>query len=105
MNDESTAPTRWETFRFSVVGPLLAAPPSKGELQKALKTLAEQAWRHPITGKPVVFSFATIERWYYKARGGARGSGGGAAAQGALRLRHAACHVREAASGAARAGP
>jgi len=27
---------RWATFRFSVVGPLLAAPPDKGELQKAI---------------------------------------------------------------------
>ena len=69
MNDESTAPTRWEMFRFSVVGPLLAAPPSRGELQKAIKQLAEQIWRHPITGKPVLFGFATIERWYYRAKG------------------------------------
>ena len=37
MNDESTRPTRWETFRFSVVGPLLAAPPPRGELQSAIK--------------------------------------------------------------------
>jgi len=69
MNDKSTAPTRWETFRFSVVGPLLAAPPSRGELHRAIKKLAEQTWRHPITGKPVHFGFATIETWYYKAKG------------------------------------
>ena len=30
--------------------------------------LASRGWSHPITGKPVLFSFATIERWYNKAK-------------------------------------
>jgi putative transposase len=58
---------RWAHLRFSVVGQLLAAPPSKGELCAAIKALAAQAWRHPTTGEPVRFGFSTIERWYYRA--------------------------------------
>ena len=34
---------RWARFRFSVIGPLLAAPPERGELQEQLKSLARQA--------------------------------------------------------------
>jgi len=60
---------RWATFRFSVVGPLLAAPPDKGELQKAIKEMARKTWRHPVTGEPTRYGFATIERWYYRAKG------------------------------------
>ncbi len=58
----------WGKFRFSVVGGLLAAPPGKGELKQALDHLAQKTWRHPITGEPHQFSFATIEEWYYTAR-------------------------------------
>jgi hypothetical protein len=58
---------RWAHFRFSVVGPLLAAPPEKGELQVELKRLARKHWRHPITGDWAVFGASTIERWYYQA--------------------------------------
>lgn len=64
----SWTPTRWETFRFSVVGPLLAAPPQRGELHEAIAALACKTWRHPITGEGVHFGFATIERWFYKAK-------------------------------------
>jgi hypothetical protein len=42
---------RWARFRFSVIGPLLAAPPERGELQEQLKSLAAQNWQHPITGQ------------------------------------------------------
>jgi len=59
---------RWAHFRFSVVGPLLAAPPKKGALQGELKRLARKHWRHPITGNRVVFGASTIERWYYQAQ-------------------------------------
>ena len=59
---------RWAHFRFSVVGPLLAAPPESGELQEQLEQLAAKNWRHPVTGEPVQFSFSTIERWLYRAR-------------------------------------
>jgi len=58
---------RWAHFRFSVVGPLLAAPPERGELQGELKRLARKHWRHPITGRWAVFGASTIERWYYQA--------------------------------------
>lgn len=58
---------RWAHFRFAVVGPLLAAPPAKGELQDALAELAGKKWRHPITGRPKGWAVSTIERWYYRA--------------------------------------
>jgi len=58
---------RWAHLRFSVIGQLLAAPPAKGELKAAIMALAARTWQHPITGDPVQFGFATIERWYYRA--------------------------------------
>ena len=58
---------RWAQFRFSVIGPLLAAPPSRGELQVQLQELAVKKWRHPISGEWTLFGFSTLERWYYKA--------------------------------------
>jgi len=58
---------RWAHFRFSVIGQLLAAPPSKGELAGALAALAKRTWCHPTTGEPTRFGFSTIERWYYRA--------------------------------------
>lgn len=59
---------RWAHLRFSVVGPLLAAPPGPGELRGELKQLAEKTWRHPVTLEPVQFGVSTIERWLYRAR-------------------------------------
>jgi len=58
---------RWARFRFSVVGPLFAAPPKPGELRTALLDLARKTWTHPITGEPKRFAFSTIERWFYQA--------------------------------------
>ncbi|MCI0746043.1 MAG: hypothetical protein L0Y58_11610 [Verrucomicrobia subdivision 3 bacterium] len=49
-------------------GGLPAPPSSPGELRRTLKRLAGQRFRHPITGMPVRFGFATLERWYYAAR-------------------------------------
>src|SRR5438876_1871607 len=60
---------RWAHLRFSVVGPLLAAPPAHGELQAALEALAATSWLHPITGAQTQFGVSTIERWYHQARG------------------------------------
>jgi transposase InsO family protein len=60
---------RWAHLRFSVVGPLLAAPPASGELRAQIQELAAKTWLHPVTGKPIRFGFSTIERWYHKARG------------------------------------
>lgn len=59
---------RWARLRFSIIGPLLAAPPERGELRAALGKLAEKTWRHPITEEPARFGLSTIERWYYAAK-------------------------------------
>ena len=59
---------RWAHFRFSVIGPLLAAPPQKGELRSELQCLAAKLYKHPITGDGVRFGVSTVERWYYGAR-------------------------------------
>jgi putative transposase len=58
----------WARFRFSVVGPLLSAPPPRGELKRAIQSLAEKIWTHPVTGQDVQYAATTIERWFYKAR-------------------------------------
>src|SRR5436309_1508976 len=63
----SRSPERLAHFRFSVIGPLLAAPPARGRLQAQLAELAAQKWRHPISGQWVLFGLSTIERWYYRA--------------------------------------
>lgn len=59
---------RWARFRFAIVGPLLVAPPGSGELKATLEALASKTWTHPISGEPVQFAFATLERWFYQAR-------------------------------------
>ena len=59
---------RWAHLRFSIVGPLLAAPPEPGQLYSALRALAGKTWRHPQYGTDIQFAAATIERWFYNAR-------------------------------------
>ena len=59
---------RWAHLGFSIVGPLLAAPPARGELQTQLETLAAKQWLYQVTGQPVRFGVSTIQRWYYTAR-------------------------------------
>ena len=61
-------PERWAQLRFAIIGPLLAAPPPKNQLRKALEKLALKKWTHPVTGLPHKFGFSTLERWYYSAR-------------------------------------
>jgi len=61
-------PDRWAQWRFAIIGPLLAAPPPAGQLRAALQALAERTWTHPINGTAFQVSFATIERWFYRAR-------------------------------------
>ena len=61
---------RWAHLRFAVVGPLLAAPPVRGQLGEEFQRLAQKVWQHPITGEGVRFAVSTIERWYYAARSG-----------------------------------
>ena len=58
---------QWARLRFSVVGPVLASPPPRGELQARLQELAARKWRHPMTEQWVQFGASTIERWYYRA--------------------------------------
>lgn len=59
----------WAEFRFSVIGQLIAAPPTeRGELNGAIKALAGKIWVHPVTGEPATFAASTIERWYYAAQ-------------------------------------
>lgn len=59
---------RWAHLRFSIIGPLLAAPPQPGQLYGAIRDLAAKTWRHPMSGIDVRFATATIERWFYAAR-------------------------------------
>lgn len=66
-NAGAPSPERWATFRFSVIGPLLAAPPARGELQTRLQQLAAQKWRHPVSGDWFRLGLSTLERWYYAA--------------------------------------
>lgn len=65
--DAAAGDQRWAHFRFSVIGPLLAAPPPRGALREELGRLAQKKWRHPISGEAVALGASTIERWYYKA--------------------------------------
>ncbi len=67
-DDDTPARLRWARRRFSIIGPLLAAPPGDGELHARITELASKTWQHPTTGAPTQFSFKTIERWYYAAR-------------------------------------
>ncbi len=59
---------RWARLRFAIIGPLLAAPPARGELQSALRALSDRTWQHPVSGQPIRFSVSTLERWYLAAR-------------------------------------
>jgi transposase InsO family protein len=67
-DDDTPARVRWARLRFSIIGPLLAAPAEDGELKAKIEALAARSWRHPASGEGVRFSFKTIERWFYAAR-------------------------------------
>ena len=71
MDDKSiTGVDPWARLRFSIIGGLLACPPSRGQLGPALEKLAAQRYRHPSRANEwVTFGASTIERWYYKAVG------------------------------------
>jgi hypothetical protein len=55
---------RWARFRFSVIGPLLSAPPEQGQLQEELRRLAGKTYKHPVSGNKVSLGRSTLERWY-----------------------------------------
>jgi putative transposase len=57
----------WARFRFSVVGSLLSSPPASGSLGRAIRSLAQKTWSHPVTGRDVRVAAGTIARWYYMA--------------------------------------
>lgn len=68
-NERDTEQTRrWARLRFSIIGPLLAAPPEHGELEKQLNALAAKPYQHPTTAAVIRFGASTIERWFYAAR-------------------------------------
>ncbi|MBU0754329.1 MAG: DDE-type integrase/transposase/recombinase [Planctomycetes bacterium] len=67
--DDARRRDQWARLRFSIIGPLLAAPPDRGALRAAILDLSKKPWRHPVTNEPVFFSFSTIERWFYAAKG------------------------------------
>src|SRR5579863_1774209 len=72
MANDDHAPSarvRWARLRFQILGSLMAAPADEGELKARIEGLAGRAWRHPTTGDSIRFSFKTIERWWYIARG------------------------------------
>jgi transposase InsO family protein len=72
MANDDHAPSarvRWARLRFQILGPLMAAPADGGELKTSLEALAARPWRHPTTGESIRFSFKTLERWWYIARG------------------------------------
>lgn len=60
---------RWAALRHAIIGPLLAAPPERGELAAELGRLSRKKWKHPITGEPTRFGVSTLERWLSTARG------------------------------------
>lgn len=66
---DTSARLRWARLRFSIIGPLLAAPPEHGGLQAQIADLAKRSYRHPSTGEAVHFGASTIERWLYLAKG------------------------------------
>jgi len=68
VNHAPSVHERWARLRFTVVGPLLASPPPRGELGAEFEQLAGKEWTHPITGQSTRFGASTIERWYHLAR-------------------------------------
>lgn len=68
MSDKPQRQTdKWALFRFSVIGGLLANPPTKGMLKEKLEELAGCTYVHPVDGSTTTYGRSTIERWYYKA--------------------------------------
>ncbi len=58
-----------EMFRFALISPLLTSPPEAGQLQEALRELAQLDHQHPTDPhQRIQVSVSTLERWYYKAR-------------------------------------
>jgi transposase InsO family protein len=73
MSEESRRTLKnWAYLRFSIIGPLLATPPGKGELAGEFEQLASRRYPHPTRNDEwISFGVSTIERWYYAASGSA----------------------------------
>ena len=67
-HDDTPMRVRWARLRFSIIGPLLAAPPLSGELSERLRELATKSYQHPTSKLSIRFGASTIERWYYDAK-------------------------------------
>jgi transposase InsO family protein len=65
---DAAVPRRWARLRFSILGPLLAAPPEHGELRARIEELAAKPYQNPTTGEVIRFGASTIERWFYTAK-------------------------------------
>ncbi|HME32936.1 MAG TPA: IS630 family transposase [Terriglobales bacterium] len=65
MVAEAEASRRWAEFRLAVIGHLVVRDVERGQLASGLKSLSATKWKHPVSGRPVTFSYSTIERWYY----------------------------------------
>ena len=61
--------TKIAELRFAVIGELLKSPPDEGEIGNEIEKLSSRFWICPRTEQKVKFSFPTIERWYYQAKG------------------------------------
>ena len=60
----------WAHLRFSIIGPLLAQPPERGELAREIECLSQRSYPHPTRhGEMISFGSSTIERWFYVALG------------------------------------
>ena len=67
-HDDTPMRVRWARLRFSIIGPLLAAPPEPGQLGERLRELAHKSYQHPTTKLTIRFGVSTIERWFYDAK-------------------------------------
>ena len=52
----------WARLRFSIIGPLLAAPPESGDLHQSIENLSKKLWRHPVNGTDIKFDVEMIEK-------------------------------------------
>jgi len=50
MSDESRKLRNWAHLRLSIVSPLLAQPPERGELTQEIERLSQQSSPHPTRG-------------------------------------------------------
>lgn len=99
MSNDNSLHDRWARLRFSIIGPLLAAPPAVGELQAALAELASKTWRSSPQRRPAAVWDLHDRALVLSCPEGYR-PGGGLATPGAPR-----CGTAPPVSGVAAAGP